>query len=92
VFERIGFDAALAAADVVITSEGRFDRTSLVGKATGEVLRRAQAAGRRAVVLAGASEGVPEAPVVTGKGLVDPVALAALAERAVRELLGLSPS
>jgi glycerate kinase len=92
VFERIGLDAALAAADVVITSEGRFDRTSLVGKATGEVLRRAQAAGRRAVVLAGASEGVPEAPVVTGKGLVDPVALAALAERAVRELLGLSPS
>ena len=92
VFERIGFDAALAAADVVITSEGRFDRTSLVGKATGEVLRRAEAAGRRAVVLAGASEGVPEAPVVTGKGLVDPVALAALAERAMRERLGLSPS
>lgn len=92
VFERIGFDAALAAADVVITSEGRFDRTSLVGKATGEVLRRAQAVGRRAVVLAGATEGVPDAPVVAAKGLVDPVALAALAERAVREVLGLSPS
>ena len=92
VFERIGFDAALAAADVVLTSEGRFDRTSLVGKATGEVLRRAQAVGRRAVVLAGATEGVPDAPVVAAKGLVDPTTLATLAERAVRDVLGLSPS
>ena len=92
VFERIGFDAALAAADLVLTSEGRFDRTSLVGKATGEVLRRAEAAGRRAFVLAGASEGVPDAPVVAGKGLVDPAALAELAERAVRDAFGLSPS
>ena len=92
VFERIGFDAALAAADLVITSEGRFDRTSLVGKATGEVLRRAEAVGRRAVVLAGATEGVPDAPVIAAKGLVDPAALAGLAERAMRERFGLSPS
>jgi glycerate kinase len=92
VFERIGFDAALAAADAVITCEGRFDRTSLVGKATGEVLRRAEEAGRRAVVLAGAAEGVPDAPVVAAKGLVDPATLSALAERAMREQLGLSPS
>ena len=92
VFERIRFDAALGEADLVITSEGRFDRTSLIGKATGEVLRRAEAAGRRAVVLAGAAEGVPDAPVIAARGLVDPAALAGLAERAMRDVLGLSPS
>lgn len=93
VFERIGLDADIAAADLVITAEGRFDRTSLVGKATGEVVRRARAAGKRVVVLAAAVEGVPDAPVVTGDGrLVDPDVLAGLAERATRAALGLSPS
>ncbi len=93
VFDRIGLDADIAAADFVITAEGRFDRTSLGGKATGEVLRRARAAGKRVVVLAGAVEGVPDAPVVAGDGrLVDPEVLAGLAERATREALGLSPS
>lgn len=93
VFEYVGFDEKLAAADLVITAEGRFDRTSLVGKATGEVLRRAAAAEKRAVVLAGATEGVPDAPVYASDvRLVDPPALTALAERAVRAVLGLSPS
>jgi glycerate 2-kinase len=35
-----GFDAALAAADLVLTGEGRLDATSLDGKVVGEVLRR----------------------------------------------------
>src|SRR2546426_951543 len=35
VLARIGFDAALAKAQLVITGEGSFDRTSLVGKASG---------------------------------------------------------
>ncbi len=89
VFDRIGFDAALAGADAVITSEGRFDRTSLVGKATGEVLARARAAGRRAVVIAGAAEAAdaPDVTVVTAKGLVDPSALETLGEQAMRGLL-----
>src|SRR5207245_2825431 len=39
VFERVGFDAALAKADLVLTGEGMFDRTSLVGKAAGEAMR-----------------------------------------------------
>src|SRR5207245_1212555 len=38
VLSRVGFDAALAKADLVITGEGAFDRTSLVGKASGEVV------------------------------------------------------
>src|SRR6266576_5715788 len=47
VLSRVGFDAALAKAQLVITGEGSFDRTSLVGKASGEVVRRAQAAKTR---------------------------------------------
>src|SRR5712691_5251233 len=35
VLERAGFDAALAKADLVITAEGIFDKTSLVGKEIG---------------------------------------------------------
>src|SRR5947209_17741638 len=53
VLERVGFDAALAKADLVITGEGTFDRTSLAGKAAGEVLRRAQAARKKVAVVPG---------------------------------------
>src|SRR5207244_1889240 len=53
VLDRVGFDAALAKADFVVTGEGSFDRTSLVGKASGVVVRRAQAAKKRVAVVAG---------------------------------------
>src|SRR5882762_8141587 len=53
VLDRVGFDAALASAEFLITGEGAFDRTSLVGKASGEVLRRAQAAKKKVAVVAG---------------------------------------
>jgi len=45
--------AALAAADVVITGEGRFDASSLGGKLVGEVLALADTARVRAGVIAG---------------------------------------
>ena len=48
-----GFDAALAAADVVITGEGRFDDTSIRGKVTGHALALADEADVDAVVIAG---------------------------------------
>src|SRR2546430_10347845 len=57
VLARVGFDAALAKAQLVITGEGSFDKTSLVGKASGEVVRRAQAAKTRVAVVAGKVEG-----------------------------------
>src|SRR5256885_1945983 len=57
VLARVGFDAALAKAQLVITGEGSFDRTSLVGKASGEVVRRAQAAKTRVAVVAGKGGG-----------------------------------
>ncbi|HEX4561270.1 MAG TPA: glycerate kinase, partial [Gemmatimonadales bacterium] len=50
VLDRIGFDAALATVDLVITGEGEFDTTSFAGKVAGEIVRRARAARRRVAV------------------------------------------
>ena len=44
---RVGLDAALARADLVVTGEGRFDGQSEAGKAPTEVAARAAAAGVR---------------------------------------------
>src|SRR5436309_5883861 len=66
VLERAGFDAALAKADLVITAEGIFDRTSLVGKAPGEVVRRAQAAKKRVAVVPGRVEAMVGGHTVAG--------------------------
>jgi glycerate kinase len=51
-----GLDAAIAGADVVLTGEGRLDRTSLRGKAPGEVARRAGLAGVPCIAIAGQAE------------------------------------
>ncbi|MFF8774335.1 glycerate kinase [Kitasatospora sp. NPDC015120] len=57
VAELTGLDRALAGAGLVITGEGRFDATSLLGKAVGEVLARAGRAGVPARVVAGEATG-----------------------------------
>jgi glycerate kinase len=49
----VDLDARLAAADIVITGEGRFDATSLSGKGPGTVVRRALALGKAVHVFAG---------------------------------------
>jgi glycerate kinase len=90
VLERAGFDAALAKADLVITAEGVFDRTSLVGKAPGEVVRRAQAAKKKVAVVAGRVEGMAGVHTVGGDGggrMLDGPALAQMAEQVAREAL-----
>jgi len=51
--------ARLAAADLVITGEGRFDATSLGGKGPGALVAEARRLGKRAHVFAG-SLGLPE--------------------------------
>src|SRR5437868_672919 len=90
VLSRVGFDAALANAQLVITGEGSFDRTSLVGKASGEVVRRAQAAKKKVAVIAGRVEGLIGLHALDGEGkLLDAPGIAALAERAVRQAFGL---
>jgi len=53
VLDAIGFDAALADADLVVTGEGSWDEQSLEGKAPAEVLRRARARGVATAVVAG---------------------------------------
>ena len=90
VLARVGFDAALAKAHLVITGEGAFDRTSLVGKASGEVVRRAQAAKKRVAVVAGRVDGLVGLHALDGDGRVlDAAGIAVLAERAVRQAFGL---
>ena len=46
-------DRRIAAADLVLTGEGRFDASSLAGKGPGALVATAAAAGKRTVVLAG---------------------------------------
>ena len=92
VLERAGFDAALAKADLVITAEGIFDKTSLVGKAPGEVVRRAQVAKKKVAVVAGRVEGLIGVHTVGGDGdgrMLDASALARMAEQVAREALRL---
>lgn len=55
VAELIGLPDAIAAADVVVTGEGRLDPWSLRGKATGAVLRLARDRGARALAVVGSA-------------------------------------
>src|SRR5437899_868263 len=90
VLDRVGFDAALAKADFVVTGEGAFDRTSLAGKASGEVVRRAQAAKKRVAVVAGKVEGLIGIHALDGEGrMLDAAGIAELAERAACQAFGL---
>jgi glycerate kinase len=90
VLDRVGFDAALATADLVITGEGRFDRTSFAGKAPGEVVRRSQLARKRVAVVAGSAADFVGIHVATGRGAtLDASEIGQLAERVVRDAFGL---
>ncbi len=53
VSEMLGFDDALRASRVVVTGEGAFDETSLLGKVVGSVLWDASSAGVPVVIIAG---------------------------------------
>jgi glycerate kinase len=53
VMELTGFDAALAAADVVLTGEGRVDAQTAFGKTAMGVARRARAAGVACICFGG---------------------------------------
>ncbi len=50
----LDLERRLAAADLVITGEGRFDETSLAGKGPGAIVRRARELGKETLVFAGA--------------------------------------
>jgi len=56
VSEWLDLPARIAAADLIITGEGRFDTTSLSGKGPGSLVREAQRLGKPAYVFAGSIE------------------------------------
>ena len=70
VTELLGFDRILAGSQAVVTGEGAFDATSLLGKVVGSVLRDASAAGVPVLIVAGqvtaeAAEAATEAGATT---------------------------
>ncbi len=70
VLDRLGVDELLRGADMVVVGEGAFDGTSLEGKLTGEVLRRAAAAAVPVLLLAPSAAEVPgDVLVESGGGL-----------------------
>lgn len=93
VLDRIGWAEALVSADLVVTGEGAFDATSLAGKLTGEVLRRAQEAGIPAALVAPRVDGVPAGVTVeTGGGIWSVDDLRGRVARAVGRALRLPPA
>lgn len=62
VAEITGLTAAAAQADILLTGEGQFDRTSLRGKVVGEALRLAERHGLEPVVIAGRLAATPRRP------------------------------
>jgi glycerate kinase len=74
VLDATGFDKALAAADLVITGEGKIDEQTRFGKAPAGVLRRAQVAHKPVAALAGIIEG-DRADIVGPGSFVDAIAL-----------------
>jgi glycerate kinase len=77
----LDLDARLAAADLVITGEGRFDASSLSGKGPGALAARAVALGKPTHVFAGAVTAAPVAGLalhaITPAGMPLPTALLA---------------
>lgn len=68
VADHVGLDAAIGRADLVVTGEGRLDRTSLHGKVVGAVAARSGDAGRKVLVVCGMRDpgvDVPGADVVS---------------------------
>lgn len=90
VLDRLGFDDVVDGVAGVVTGEGAFDATSMDGKLTGEVLRRAEAAGVRTALLAPAASSVPAGVIVeSGGGRWDAATLARRARAAVGRMLRL---
>ncbi|ANY24912.1 glycerate kinase [Gordonia terrae] len=89
--ELTGLTAALPTADLVITGEGCYDRTSSTGKLVGTVLRHCAERGVRSLVVAGRFDARPpdlavELSAVAGSAeaaMADPTAHAAAAVRGV---------
>ena len=85
VCDAVELDRRIAEADVVVTGEGRLDRTTLEGKVVSEVARRCRAAGAKLHVVVGSDASDAEVRDELGVAGIaeagDPVALEAAAGR-----------
>lgn len=91
VLERVDFAGRLARADLVVTGEGAFDRTSKMGKLVGRVLRSAREEEVPVVLLCGRLEDEPPEGVWAadgGGGALDAAALADLTADLVSRVTG----
>lgn len=68
----LDLDAKIAAADVVITGEGRFDESSLTGKGPGAIAARAAALGKAVHVFAGSVAAQPLASGIVTHAVTPP--------------------
>jgi glycerate kinase len=66
VLELLGFDDRLAAADVVVSGEGRLDSQSLEGKIVGQIAARCRAAGKPLHVVVGEDALAADAAAAAG--------------------------
>jgi glycerate kinase len=91
VLDAVDFDARLAAADLVVSGEGRLDAQTLTGKAIAEVARRCRDAGKPLHVVVGSSElGEDEVSELGLAGVREATTLEEL-EAAGRELAEAAP-
>lgn len=91
VLDAVGFDALLAEASVVVTGEGAWDEQSSMGKATGEVVRRAAVAGVPVLLVTGRAQAEPAEGVTLRSGdeeELDAAGVARLVAEALPGLLG----
>ncbi|HEX3239308.1 MAG TPA: glycerate kinase [Solirubrobacterales bacterium] len=85
IFELLELDRRLAAADLVVTGEGRLDEQSLEGKVVGELLRRCADHDRELAIVVGENalerRRLPAPPLRSVEEAGDPAALAAAGRR-----------
>lgn len=92
ILDRTGFDRRVEQAALVVVAEAAFDRTSLEGKLTGEVLRRAARAKVPVVLLSPRVEFLPRGLVVeSGEGIWTTEELRRRAARAIERTTSAGP-
>ncbi len=92
----LDLDARLAAADLVLTGEGRFDASSLAGKGPGAVVARARALGKPVHVFAGTTatdtaKTLPSLNIITPAGMPEAAALRTAAANLTRAVAAAFP-
>lgn len=91
VLDTVAFDRALASTAVVVTGEGRWDAQSLMGKVTGEVIRRSRRAGVPVVLVTGAADAAAPDGVTLVRGTGDVLGAGEMRRLVADAVAGLLP-